>query len=169
MDAGAGRRESDAHLPVVGPAVGGISTPPEVPPRTVPPRHGAPVLRLLGLPGFGGFRAHKPLRDPAGFHVSDRSSPPAWHRGHTGLGAFPLYEGWPRSGLFRRGPSLRTYGSTPGPPSRLGHEDLQLRPERGAELSPQQRPLLVGRVPRRRSPRGRRGLHALPLLLPTGR
>ena len=75
----------------------------------------------------------------------------------------------PRPGLLRRHPPLRARG----PPARrapgLGHEDLQLRPGRGEELPPGQRPVLARALPHRRPPGRRRGLDALPRLLAEGR
>ena len=52
---------------------------------------------------------------------------------------------------------------------RLGHARLQLRAQRGAELPARERALLAARVPRRRHPRRRRRLDALPRLLAQGR
>ncbi len=67
-------------------------------------------------------------------------------------------------GYLRRHPPLRARG----PPARrapgLGDEDLQLRPGRGEELPPGQRPLLARALPHRRPPRQRRRLDALPRL-----
>ena len=52
-----------------------------------------------------------------------------------------------------------------GRPSRLGDARLQLRPPRGAQLPARQRAVLAARVPRRRPPRRRRRVDALPRLL----
>ncbi len=52
---------------------------------------------------------------------------------------------------------------------RLGHADLQLRPQRGAELPAQQRAVLARGVPHRRPARRRRGVDALPRLLAQAR
>ena len=60
----------------------------------------------------------------------------------------------------RRSPPWRAPG--------LGHARLQLRSPRGAQLPGVQRPVLAAGVPRRRHPRGRRGLDALPRLLARG-
>ena len=51
---------------------------------------------------------------------------------------------------------------------RLGHLRVQLRPQGGAQLPGRQRALLARGVPHRRHPRRRRGLDALPRLLPRG-
>ena len=50
-----------------------------------------------------------------------------------------------------------------------GTLDLQPRPQRGAQLPARERALLAARVPRRRPPRRRRRLDALPRLLAQGR
>ena len=55
-----------------------------------------------------------------------------------------------------------------GRASRLGHADLQLRPQRGPQLPALQRPVLARQVPHRRPARRRRRLDALPRLQPQG-
>ncbi len=52
---------------------------------------------------------------------------------------------------------------------RLGHDDLQLRTQRGPQLPCLQRLVLVRQVPHRRTPRRCRRLHALPRLQPRRR
>ena len=59
-------------------------------------------------------------------------------------------------------------GPAPRRAPRLGHARLQLRPQRGPQLPARQRPVLAARVPRRRHPRRRRRLDALPRLLAQG-
>ena len=72
-------------------------------------------------------------------------------------------------GPLRRHRALRARRPPPGRAPRLGHARLQLRPPRGAQLPHRQRPLLAGGVPHRRPARRRRGLDALPRLLPRAR
>ena len=48
----------------------------------------------------------------------------------------------------------------------LGHAGVQLRPPRGPQLPDLERPVLAARIPRRRDPGRRRGLDAVPRLLP---
>ena len=70
---------------------------------------------------------------------------------------------------LRRHRALRARRSAARRASRLGHADLQLRPQRGAQLPRRQRALLARRVPRRRPARRRRRVDALPRLQPQGR
>ena len=56
-----------------------------------------------------------------------------------------------------------------GRPPRLGHARVRLRPQRGAVVPDLQRALLGRALPRRRAPRRRRRLDALPRLLPQAR
>ena len=75
----------------------------------------------------------------------------------------------PRPAAVRRHGLLRARGPAEGRASRLGHDDLQLRPLRGPQLPALQRPVLARQVPHRR-PAGRcRRLDALPRLQPQGR
>ena len=64
--------------------------------------------------------------------------------------------------------ALRARRPAPGRAPRLGHADLQLRPQRGAQLPALQRLLLARGVPHRRPARRRGGLDALPRLLAQG-
>ena len=89
----------------------------------------------------------------------------AGHRRDPRLGAGALPEGRARPGALRRHRALRARRPAPGRAPGLGHADLQLRPQRGAQLPAVQRALLARGVPRRRPARGRRGLDALPRLL----
>ena len=70
---------------------------------------------------------------------------------------------------LRRHGALRARRPPPGRAPRLGHAGLQLRPQRGPQLPARQRPVLGGRVPHRRAAGRRRGLDAVPRLLPQGR
>ena len=97
--------------------------------------HGASVLRLLGLPGHRLLRAHLALRHARRFHVLRRSLPSGRHRRDHGLGARAFPQGRARPGVLRRHRALRARRSAPGRASRLGHADLQLRPQRGARRS----------------------------------
>jgi 1,4-alpha-glucan branching enzyme len=66
---------------------------------------------------------------------------------------------------IRRHVALRARRSAQGRASRLGHADLQLRPQRGADVSAQQRALLARGVSHRRAARRCRGVDALSRLL----
>ena len=83
-------------------------------PRRVPPAHGAPVLRLVGVPDHRVLRPDAPLRDAAGADVPDRPAPPGRDRRALRLGAVALSRGrrspWPSS-------TARTSSSTPIPGS----------------------------------------------------
>ena len=138
-------------------------------PRRAAAGDGAPVLRLVGLPGHRLLRAHRALRHAAGPHVPDRPPAPARDRGDPRLGAPPLPHRRARPGLLRRHPPLRARRPAARASTPTGAAHLQLRPQRGAQLPDQQRPLLARPLPRRRPARGRRGLHALPRLLAQGR
>ncbi len=137
-------------------------------PRRVPAPHGAPVLRLVGLPDDRLLRPDVAVRHPAGPHVPDRHPAPGRHRGDPRLGAVALPDRRARPRLLRRHPPLRARRPPEGPPPRLGQRDLQLRPLRGPQLPAVERPLLARPLPRRRPAGRRRGLDALPRLLPQG-
>src|SRR5690606_108210 len=94
------------------------------------------------------LRADQPLRLAAGLHVLHRLPPPARHRRHPRLGALPFPHRRPRTGVLRRHPPLRARGPAPGLPPRLEQHDLQLRPQRGAQLPAQQRDVLARRLSR---------------------
>ena len=114
------------------------------------------------------LRAHVPLRLARRLPLPRRRPPRPGHRRDRRLGAGPLPQGRLRPGPLRRHRPLRARRPPPGRAPRLGHARLQLRPPRGAQLPPGQRPVLDGGVPHRR-PAGRRGgLDALPRLLPQG-
>ena len=124
-----------------------------------------PYSAIVGLSGHGLLRADQPFRHAVGLQGVRRRLPPARHRRHPRLGAGPLSEGRARPRAVRRHGALRARGSAAGRASRLGHADLQLRPQRGPELPARQRALLAAGVPRRRPARGRRRLDAVSRLL----
>ena len=95
---------------------------------------GASVRRLVGLSADRPVRADQPLRHAGGFRRADRRLPPRGPRraARLGAGAFPRRSA--RARPFRRHRALRARQPDAGPPSRLGHADLQLRPRRGGEL-----------------------------------
>ena len=75
-----------------------------------------------------------------------------------------------RARAVRRHRAVRARRPAPRRASRLGHAGVQLRPPRGPQLPDLQRAVLAARVPRRRHPRRRRRLDAVPrLLAPRGR
>src|SRR6266852_1621735 len=132
-------------------------------------RCGAPLRRILGLPGHRLLRAHSAPRTPGRLprpggrsaRARDRRDP------RLGAGAFPHRP--VRAGPVRRDGAVRARGPPAGSASRLGHARLQLRPQRGAQLPPRQRALLAGGVPRRRAAGGRGRLDAVPRLQPQAR
>ena len=138
-------------------------------PRGVPAGGRAPLRRLLGLPGHQLLRTHLALRHPGRLPLPGGPAPPGRHRRHPGLGARPLPQGRVGPGPLRRHPAVRGPRPSARRAPRLGHLRVQLRTQRGAQLPRRQRPLLAPGVPRRRSARRRRGLHALPGLLAPGR
>ena len=130
--------------------------------------HGAPVRRLVGLPGDGLLRAHAALRHAGGLPRFVDTLHQHGHRRDPRLGARALPARRvrrSRASTARASTSTRTRA---GRAPRLGHAHLQLRPQRGAELPARQRAVLAARVPHRRAARRRRGLDALPRLLARG-
>ncbi len=130
---------------------------------------GAPVQRLVGLPGDRLLRPDPALRI-AGRPQGVRR-PPALQgpRRDPRLGAGALPARRLRARAVRRHRALRARRPAPRRPPGLGHAGLQLRAPRGPQLPRRQRPLLAARVPRRRHPRGRGRVDALPRLLARGR
>ena len=97
--------------------------------------------------------------------------PPAQprHRRDPRLGARALPARRLRARALRRHRALRARRPAPRRAPRLGHAGLQLRAPRGAQLPARQRAVLAARVPRRRHPRRRGRVDALPRLLARGR
>ena len=94
----------------------------------------------------------------------------------TGTGSASSWTGspptFPRTGMGSTSSTARTSTSTPTPGrvfTRTGTRKSSTTGARRYELSPQQRLLLAGRVPRGRPARGRRRVDALPGLFPEGR
>ena len=83
-----------------------------------------------------------------------------------GAGALPARRLGARA--LRRHRALRARGPAPRRAPRLGHARLQLRAQRGPQLPARQRAVLAARVPRRRHPRRRGRVDALPRLLAQG-
>ncbi len=137
--------------------------------RGVPAADGAPVRRILGLPGHLLLRARLASRRPGRAAPAHRPAPPGGHRRDPRLGARALPPRQLRAAQLRRHRPLRARRSPPGRARRTGAPDLQLRPQRGAQLPRRQRPVLARGVPHRRPAGRRRGLDALPRLLAQGR
>ncbi len=146
LDASAGRRQPAADLSRNRAAPGGICEADEFYPRGADAHHGASVLRVLGISDDGIFRAHLALRHAAGFHVPGGLPAPERHWSDSGLGAVALPYRRPRPGLFRRHASVRACRRAQGFSSRLEDFHLQLRPQRSAQFSDGQRPVLAGQV-----------------------
>ncbi len=135
-------------------------------PRRDAADHGAPVHRLVGIPDDRLLRADEPLRHAAGADGADRRPPRRGGRRHPRLGAVALRHRPARPRALRRHPPVRARRPAAGIPPRLGQLHLQLQPQRGQELPALERPALARRLPRRRPARRRRGIDALPRLLP---
>ena len=85
------------------------------------------------------------------------------------LGSVALPDRRPRTRRVRRHPSVRARRSTTRLPPRLEERDLQLRPPRGSQLPPVERPVLGRALPRRCDPRRRRRVDVVPRLLASRR
>ena len=96
--------------------------------------HGAPVRRIVGLPGHRLLRADQPLRLARRLQAFRRRVPPGRHRRDPRLGAGALPEGRARPRALRRHGALRARRPAPGRAPGLGHAHLQLRPQRGPQL-----------------------------------
>ena len=103
-------------------------------PCRVPADYRASVRRLVGLSADRPVRADQPLRLAGGFRRAGRRLPSRRSRRAARLGARPFPRRSARARPVRRHRALRACQSDAGPPSRLGHADLQLRPRRGGEL-----------------------------------
>ena len=138
-------------------------------PRGVPAGGRAPLRPVMGLPGVGLLRPHGPVRHARRLPGPGRRPPRGGHRRARRLGAGPLPEGRLRPGPLRRHGPLRARRPPPGRAPRLGDAGLQLRAQRGPQLPAGQRPVLGAGVPRRRAAGRRRGVDAVPRLLPRRR
>ena len=125
----------------------------------------APLRAVVGLSGQRLLRAAVDLRDAGRLPRARRRVPRRRHRRAARLGAGALPARRVGARPLRRHGALRARRPAPRSPSRLGHADLQPLAPRGAELPARERALLGARVPRRRAPRRRRRLDALPRLL----
>ena len=87
-------------------------------------RHGASLLRLVGLSGHRLLRAHLALRHSRRFPLFRRPLPSGRPRRDSRLGAraFPARRARPVA--LRRHRALRARRSAPGRASRMGHADL---------------------------------------------
>ena len=138
------------------------------PPR-IPAGQRTSVRRLMGLSADRNVRADQPVRSTGGFFRACRRLPSRRPRRDAGLGArtFPRRSARPRP--FRRHRALRARQPAAGPPSRLGHADLQLRPHRSGELPGVERAVLARALWHRRSACRCGRLDALSRLQPAGR
>ena len=127
------------------------------------------VFGLVGLPGDRLLRAG--LDDGLARRLPVLRRPHARERDRRAarLGAGAFRDRPVGADAVRRHGALRARRSASRRASRLGDVRLQPRPQRGAELPARERALLAARVPRRRHPRRRRRVDALPRLLAQGR
>ena len=110
LAAGARGRRPPADLPRTRPGAGRLLHGDGLHPRRAPAGDGAPVLRLVGLPGHRLLRPDQPVRHAPGPDVPDRPPAPARHRRHPRLGAGPLPDRRARPGATSTAP---TSTSTP--------------------------------------------------------
>ncbi len=137
--------------------------------RRAPAGDGAPVFRVVGIPGDRLLRADEPVRHAGRLQGVRRCLPSARHRRDPRLGPGPLSQGRVRPRAIRRHRALRARGSAAGRAPRLGNADLQLRAQRGPKFPDRERAVLAARVPRRRAARGRGRVDAVPGLLAQSR
>ena len=154
-----------ADVPSAGRPTPGLRLGPGLHPCGADAGGGAPLRRVVGLPGHRLLRADRPPRHPGRLQVPRRRAAPGRDRRPHGLGARPLPPRRLGAGRVRRTPAVRARGPAAGRPPRLGHPRVRLRAPRGPQLPRRQRRLLVRGVPHRRPARRRRRLHALPRLL----
>ena len=157
-----------AHVPGAGRRARGVREGHGLHPHRADAGDGAPVQRLVGLPGHGLLRPDAALGLAGRVPRVRRPPAPGRARRDPRLGAGALPARRLRARAVRRHRALRARRPAPRLPSRLGHAGLQLRPQRGAQLPPRERPVLAARVPRGRDPGRRRRLDALPRLLARG-
>ena len=134
-------------------------------PRRAAAGDGAPVRRLLGLPGDLALRPHAALRLARRAQGAHRPAAPERHRRDPRLGPGALPQGRLGARALRRHRALRARRPAPRRASGVGDARVQLRPQRGPQLPRVERPVLARRVPRRRAAGGRGRLDALPRLL----
>ena len=94
---------------------------PRLHPRRAPAGDGAPVRRLLGLPGDLLLRADLAVRRPRRLPATCRPAAPGRHRRDRRLGAGALPQGRLGAGPLRRHPALRAPGPAPRRAAGLGH------------------------------------------------
>ena len=164
VEARARRGPALAHVPRARARAPRVRGSPGLHARRADARHGAPVLRLMGLRGHRILRAVAPLRDRRGPDVPHRRAARGRGRRHPRLGAGALPHRRARPRVLRRHAPLRARRSASGLPPGVAQRHLQLRAKRGAELSPVERHVLARSLPRRRAPRRRRVVDALPRL-----
>ena len=116
-------------------------------------RQRTPVRRLVGLSADRSVRADQPIWRTGGFCRAGGCLPSRRSRRNAGLGAraFSRRSAW--VGQFRRHRALRARQPAAGPPSRLGHADLQLRPHRSGQFPGIECAVLAGALWHRRPAR----------------
>ena len=133
--------------------------------RRAAARDGAPLRPLVGLPRHELLRADVPVRDPGRLPLPRGPPAPERDRRHPRLGSRPLRHRRVGPRALRRPAPLRAPGPPEGVAPRVGLVHLRPRPSGGPQLPRRQRAVLVRGVPRRRDPRRRRRVDALPRLL----
>ena len=131
--------------------------------------HGAPLWRVVGIPGHRLLRAHRSPRLPGRLPALRRRHASRRHRCDPRLGARPLPSRRLGACEVRRHAALRARRPASRRASRLGDVRLQLRTQPGAQLPGGQRALLGGGIPHRRPPRRCGRLDAVPRLFAPAR